>query len=184
MLCVVCLVASVMFGSLQPYRLQPARLPLSMGFSRQEHWSCLPCPPPGDLPNPGIKPSYSILAGRFFTTSASWEAPCSSYRFGKLILSHFLWELSFYASVSCPRTTISKQTGLMMRSCLSEFRLTGVVPFTLIGSLPGNKSSAQGSPTYQSTNITLGCPQYTGRPSAKANNEVLKQTSGHMLTLD
>ena len=29
--------------------------PLSMGFSRQEYWSGLPCPPPGDLPNPGIK---------------------------------------------------------------------------------------------------------------------------------
>ena len=29
--------------------------PLSMGFSRQESWSGLPCPPPGDLPNPGIK---------------------------------------------------------------------------------------------------------------------------------
>ena len=31
--------------------------PLSMGFSRQEYWSALPCLPPGDLPNPGIKPS-------------------------------------------------------------------------------------------------------------------------------
>ena len=30
--------------------------PLSMGFSRQEYWSELPCPPPGDLPNPGTKP--------------------------------------------------------------------------------------------------------------------------------
>ena len=29
--------------------------PLSLGFSRQEYWSGLPCPPPGDLPNPGIK---------------------------------------------------------------------------------------------------------------------------------
>ena len=29
--------------------------PLSMGFSRQEHWGGLPCPPPGDLPNPGIQ---------------------------------------------------------------------------------------------------------------------------------
>ena len=37
--------------------------PLSMGFSRQEHWSGLPCPPPGDLPNPGIKPrSPTLLA--------------------------------------------------------------------------------------------------------------------------
>ena len=35
--------------------------PLSMGFSRQEHWSGLPCPPPGDLPDPGIKPRSSTL---------------------------------------------------------------------------------------------------------------------------
>ena len=40
---------------------------LSMGFSRQEHWSGLPFPPP-DLPDPGIKPMSPILAGRFFTT--------------------------------------------------------------------------------------------------------------------
>ena len=31
--------------------------PLSMGFSRQEYWSRLPCPPPGHLPDPGIKPA-------------------------------------------------------------------------------------------------------------------------------
>ena len=31
--------------------------PLSMGLSRQEYWSGLPCPPPGDLPDPGIKPT-------------------------------------------------------------------------------------------------------------------------------
>ena len=35
--------------------------PLSMGFSRQEHWSGLPCPPPGDLPDPGIKPRSHAL---------------------------------------------------------------------------------------------------------------------------
>ena len=51
--------------------------PLSMGFSRQEHWSGLPCPPAGDLPNPGTEPTSRMspaLAGRFFTTSATWEA--------------------------------------------------------------------------------------------------------------
>ena len=31
--------------------------PLSMGFSRQEYWSGLPCPPPGDLPEPGVEPT-------------------------------------------------------------------------------------------------------------------------------
>ena len=48
--------------------------PLSMGFSRQEYQSGLPWPPPGDFPNPGIKPVSLALAGGFFTTSASWEA--------------------------------------------------------------------------------------------------------------
>ena len=45
--------------------------PLSMGFTRGE----LPCPPPGDLPDPGIKPEVlksPTLAGEFFTTSATW----------------------------------------------------------------------------------------------------------------
>ena len=47
--------------------------PLSMGFSRQEHWSGLPCPPPGDLPDPGIEPACSTssaLGSGFFPTSA------------------------------------------------------------------------------------------------------------------
>ena len=35
--------------------------PLSMGFSRQEYWSGLPCPPPGDLPDPGIQPAPPSL---------------------------------------------------------------------------------------------------------------------------
>ena len=34
---------------------------LSMGFSRQEYWSGLPCPPPGDLPDPGIEPGSLYL---------------------------------------------------------------------------------------------------------------------------
>ena len=43
--------------------------PLSLEFSRQEYWSSrLPFPTPGDLPDPGIKPSSPALAGRFFTT--------------------------------------------------------------------------------------------------------------------
>ena len=65
----------IMSDSFQPKELQPANVPLSMGFSRQEYWSSLPWPPPGDLPDPGVKPtSLTALAGRFFTTSAVWEA--------------------------------------------------------------------------------------------------------------
>ena len=50
---------------------------LSMGFSKQDYWSGLSFPSPGDLPDPGIE-SASLasptLAGGFFTTSATWEA--------------------------------------------------------------------------------------------------------------
>ena len=55
--------------------------PLSMGFSRQEYWSRLPCPPAGDLHDAGIErasltsPAFS---GGFFTTRATWEAPKAS----------------------------------------------------------------------------------------------------------
>ena len=41
---------------------------LSIGFLRQEYWSGLPFPSPGDLPDPGIKPASPALAGRFFTS--------------------------------------------------------------------------------------------------------------------
>ena len=47
------------------------QLPLSTGCSRQEYWSGLPFPPPGDLPKTGIEfmcPASPALAGRFFTT--------------------------------------------------------------------------------------------------------------------
>ena len=58
-------------------RTTALQAPLSTGFPRQEYWSRLPCSPPGDLPDPGIKPlslTSPALAGGFFTTSATWEA--------------------------------------------------------------------------------------------------------------
>ena len=54
---------------------------LSMGFSRQEYWSGLPCPLPGDLLYLGIEPvslTSPALAGRFFTTKVNWEVQFSS----------------------------------------------------------------------------------------------------------
>ena len=61
-----------------------------MGFSRQEYWSGLPFPPPGDLPDPGIEPASlmpPVFAGELFTTRASWEAP------GCLQTFSILWQL-------------------------------------------------------------------------------------------
>ena len=72
--------------------------PLPMGFSRQEYWSELSHPPPGDLPDPGIKPvslTSPALAGWFFTTCATWEAP--SMNGSQLIYSFYsLWAISSF----------------------------------------------------------------------------------------
>ena len=66
--------------SVQSYDLQSSRFLWSVGFSRQEYWSGLPCAPPGDLPHPGMEPVSltSALAGRIFTTSTTWDAFCSA----------------------------------------------------------------------------------------------------------
>ena len=53
-----------------------------MEFSREEYWSGLPCPPPGDLPDPGIESASLVslaLAGEFFTTSTNWEVVLKLY---------------------------------------------------------------------------------------------------------
>ena len=55
---------------------------LPMKFSRQEYWSRVTFPPPGDLPNSGTELASLVtptLAGRFFTTSATWEAQLRHY---------------------------------------------------------------------------------------------------------
>ena len=57
---------AVMSDSLQPYGLQPPSL--SMEFSKQEYWSGLEFPTPGDILDPGIESTSLALAGRFFTT--------------------------------------------------------------------------------------------------------------------
>ena len=60
-MCCAVLSRSVVSHSLRPHRLQLARLLHPWGFSRQEYWSELRCPPPGDLSNPEIKPRSPAL---------------------------------------------------------------------------------------------------------------------------
>ena len=71
-----------------------------MGFPRQEYWSGLPCPPPGDVPDPGFDSASSALAGGFFTIWATREAqapgewggiqPCSCWVL-PFIVPRVLW---------------------------------------------------------------------------------------------
>ena len=59
------------------------QVPLSMGFLRQEYWSGLPFPSPGDLPDPGIECTSPASAGRFFITELPGKPPktVSCYRY-------------------------------------------------------------------------------------------------------
>ena len=69
----LCKVMSVMSDSAMLQTVACQAL-LSMGFSKQEYWSGLPYPPPGDLPAPGVEPvslMFLALAGMFFTISAT-----------------------------------------------------------------------------------------------------------------
>ena len=80
--------------------------PLSMEFFRQGYWSGLPFPPPGDLPNPGIKPVSPALVGRFFTNEPPGKpnnintyliGPC---RLQKVIYFYFFFEVQLMYNIS------------------------------------------------------------------------------------
>ena len=68
------------------------QVPLSMGFSRQENWSGMPCPIPGELSGPGIEPASftsPALACRFFTTSTTCEASHKEMQIKIRVKYHF-----------------------------------------------------------------------------------------------
>ena len=64
-ICAVLCLVTQLYPTLQPHGLVACQAPLSMGFSRQEHWSGLPFPSPGDLPNPGNEPRPPTLPTNF-----------------------------------------------------------------------------------------------------------------------
>ena len=64
-----------------------------MEFSRQEYWSGLPCPPPEDLPHPGIESESPELAAGFFTLWTTREAPCGHRTIITCIIYH-IWNES------------------------------------------------------------------------------------------
>ena len=88
-----------LFATLQTVARQA---PLSRAFSRQECWSGLPMPSPGDLPDPGMEPtslSSPALAGRLFTTSATWQQPVQ-FSYSVVWLFATPWTAAHQASLS------------------------------------------------------------------------------------
>ena len=77
-------VSSVMTNSAKPWTIA-FQVSLSMGFPRQENWSGLPCPSPGYLPNPGIRPAFPVVsafAGKFFTAEPPGKPGTEEYDCG------------------------------------------------------------------------------------------------------
>ena len=64
----VCEVAQSCLSLCEPIDCSPPGSSVSMGFSRQEYWSGLPFPSPGDLPNPGIEPRFPALQADALTS--------------------------------------------------------------------------------------------------------------------
>ena len=101
-----------MLGCFSPFRLLATlwtvalQAALSMGFSWQEYWSGLPCPPPGDLSDPRIKPlSLKSLAyaGGFFTTSATYKARqrLQIHLYSTTLTFPFFYSLDLYSDPYC-----------------------------------------------------------------------------------
>ena len=96
--------------------LEPARLLCPRGFSRQEYWSGLPCPPPGDLPNPGIEPMSPTLQA----DSLLSELPGKPSQFARAAIAK-----SRKLDGLCNENELSHSS----RGCKSEIKiLAGLVP--------------------------------------------------------
>ena len=93
------------------YGLQPPKAPLSMGFSRQEYWNELPCPPPGDFPNPGTEPvlplSPALQADSLTTESLGKPIPLNAGSFA-WVGTEGIWEFSISTPQFCcePKTAL------------------------------------------------------------------------------
>ena len=111
--------SSVMSDSLWPCGLVTHQAPLSMGIPRQECWSGLPCPPPGDLPSPGIEPRSPALQA----DSLPAEPP------GKPI---FTWIrqafLVAHGILSCSRWDLLPWSGVALKT--RYFRTLSLGPWT------------------------------------------------------
>ena len=99
-----------------------------MGFPRQEYWRGLPLSSPGDLPNPGIKPTSPALAGGFFTTEPPWK-PIYMYEKREGV-SHSIMSNSLKphglqpTRLFCPWSSPCKNTGVGSHSLLQGIFLT------------------------------------------------------------
>ena len=96
---------------------------LSMGFSQQEYCSGLPCPPPGDRPDPRLEPTSLVspaLAGGFSTTSTAWEV-----QFNQYVCTKYCRWLAFIPLNQRSLTFLAPETGFVEHSLSTDGREVG-----------------------------------------------------------
>ena len=128
--------------TLQSHGLLSHQASLSMGFPRQEHWSELSFPTPGNLPNPGIEPMALVspaLAGRFFTTAPP----------GKMLVTQSCPTLCDPMGCSPPSSSVH---GIL------QARLLEWLSFSSKGALP-NSGIKPRSPTFQADSLQSEPPE-------------------------
>ena len=121
------------------------QVPLSTGFSGQEYWSGLPFPPLGDLPHPGINPTFPAspaLAGGFFTTEPP-DKPLiqnlgfgGSHPMGGSFWVNLVFLLVHYHPPSCTRSSQVLLAPLLPTLNISSATPCNIIPLLLSGSSP------------------------------------------------
>ena len=119
--CAVCyaLLLSCVWLFVTPWTVA-RQAPLSMGFSRQEYWSGLPCPPPGDLPNSGIKPRSPTLQADSLLSDPPGKP--------MILLNTVLFQTCI---LECGSTIIFKLNVLWSWKCSITLVKTGVLKLSL-----------------------------------------------------
>ena len=102
--------------------------PLSKGFSRQKYWSGLPCPPPVDLPNPGLEPTSVSCTGRWVLLplvppgKPSFQRVCVCCHFSPVQLFATMWTVAPQAPLSEGIPRQSTGAGIPLPSCALSSR--------------------------------------------------------------
>ena len=94
--------------------------PLSMGFSRQEYWYGLPYLPSEVLPDPGVEPvslKSPALAGRFFTTGTTWEAPSQVLIVANRAIAALNIRILIKHSIPLPKVASEVQNPKWLEAC-------------------------------------------------------------------
>ena len=130
-MCCAVLSCSVMSDSWQPHVPWPAWLLCPWGFSRQEYWSGLPCPPPGDLPKPEIEPMSPALQVDSLSSEPLWTPMNTGVGSLSLLQGIFPTQKLNWSLLHCRRILYQLSYQCILNSMIISFISKFLVAFFL-----------------------------------------------------